>query len=324
MKLRRFAQRRWLAAMLLGLLVSSAVAVGQFALSASIEIAREHWSRMPQDEREEIAVRYRDFQTLDDQERRALYRRARRLSGLQEELVLSLPEGARLRLERLEPEKRRRVLRDMLEDELRDRGLRVHGTLPTELARDLEHAPPSERRRLLRDFDRGGRRLRLENLARELGIDEAELGDLSRLDDDELDARLHELRRRVIERAVEERGLPRWLSVDEWSELRAVDDATFTRRWRLALSRRGATEANPFEQLMRSLRPDPSWHVENAHMSSEERRVAVYRMAKKRALDLMDRLAMDPGEIERMNRLDGPDLMAAMRDFARRYRPEPR
>jgi len=327
MKLRLVGRRRWVA---LGLAVFTAVGGAQLALHGSIEIARQRWTRMAPDERVEIATRYRDFRELDEEEQQALRRRARRLSALQEELLLELPETARQRLENLEPQKRRRVVRDMLEDELRSRGLRVQETLPIELARDLESAPPQERRRMLRDFDRSGRRTRLANLARELGCED-ELGDLARLDDEGLDARLFELRRRLIERTVAEEGLPRWLSAEEWDALAESDDATFTRRWRAARNRRygdterpDGTRPNPFERLLLSLRPDPSWHVEHSHLTAEERRDAVYRMAKHRSLKLMESLAVDPSEIERFRGLDGPAFVEAMRDLARRYRDEPR
>ena len=280
------------------------------------------------------------YEKLDEQERTALYRRARRLTELQEELMLELPETTRKRLENLEPDKRRRVLRDMLEDELRDRGLRVHETLPSELADDLETAAPSERRRLLRDFDRGGRRTRLANLARELDVDLTELGDLATIDDEELDVRLQELRRKLIERGVEDHGLPRWLTVDQWNELSSLDNSTFTRRWRLYRRRDeakadeasvvadgadGARRKNPFERLLRSLRPDPAWHVEHSHLTADERRDAVYRMAKRRSLKLMNQLSIDAGEIERFEDLDaGPAFIEAVRELSRQYRDESR
>ena len=60
-------------------------------------------------------------------------------------------------------------------------------------------------------------------------------------------------------------------------------------------------------------------------LTADERRDAVYRMAKRRSLKLMNQLSIDAGEIERFEDLDaGPAFIEAVRELSRQYRDESR
>jgi len=199
-----------------------------------LEGARERWQQLTPEQRDEMRRRFDHFQRLSDDERAELRRRFERFGQVQKRAVESLPEGVRRQLESLEGPTRREVLREVATERIAEHGRDALEMMPPPLKERYEAAAPEERERIASEFGRmlhERARDELLRLGRELDLEPARVEEMLRLEPRELGRKVLELKRQAIERSVAERGLPPFVTQEQWNELRQLDGPEFFRRF---------------------------------------------------------------------------------------------
>lgn len=322
------------------LVLLCALASSAFALQGPPPGARDRWERMSAAERETFVERFEKFRALPPEQREKLLERARRLEGLQGELVRNLPPEVRAKLERMSPAERANALHEFMERRLEGRGRHVRGFLPRELRERIEQAPPEAREPLVRDFcDRArrdhGRRM-LEALAKRLALPDDELARVDALPEPQRFEAIMELRRKVIVLDVGEEGPPAWLEPAEWAELQKLPTREFFERFhdlrrdrcgpdhdggpggaRFGPPAHGGFGRGRFDDLFAA---DPAWREEAEKLPESERRDWLAGKVRERALE---RLAerpdlVTPEELAELRAKHGREFQDALREALRR------
>jgi hypothetical protein len=292
---------------------------------------RERWERMTPEERAKMQDRFERFRKLGPEQREMLIQRAARIEKLKSEFFAHMDPELRAKLGRLEPRERREVLREYIEQRLIERGRHMGELLPPKLRRELENARPEERPRMMREFLEQQRRERsqrmLERAAEKLDLDASEVERIKALPDEQRFEAMLDLQRKLVTRAFEEHGLPKWISSDEWSAMQKLPLREFFERFR-ELRREHAPDSGHgagFREhfgdhhvalppdVRDALRPDPAWWVELSKLPRDERRAAIEARIHDR---LLERLAAhgelaSPEEIESLRAKQGRAFLEA-------------
>ncbi len=221
-------------ATIFGTVLRCVVLMGVLCAWSAAQDAVERWRKLPPEQQQELVRRFEALQALAPEEREAFVRRGRELVRVEQDVLDELSREQRQRLERLSPDARRRVLRDLVADRLRDRAERLRELLPEERLEALRQGDPRRRERLMDELRREHERAlpqRLEHVARDLGLQQGELERLGALAPEEQRRSLAELVRRRAERQVAEHGLPPGIDAEEWERALAAPPEAFARRY---------------------------------------------------------------------------------------------
>jgi hypothetical protein len=225
-------------AVLLGALVVALASSGVVGAAPNrqgdLDGARERWKQLTPEQRAELHRRFEHFKRLGEDERARLRGRFEHLGLVKRRAVEELPEAVRRDLEALAPPARGEVLREVAAERLSEHVRDVLELMPPHVRTEYEAATADERRQLVRNFARQlNERARHEllRLGRELQLDPARVEALSKLEPHELGREVLKLKRESIERMVAERGLPPFVSAEQWAELRSLHGPDFFHRW---------------------------------------------------------------------------------------------
>ena len=198
---------------------------------AELERARERWEAMTPEERTLLRERFEALKAMKESRRRDLRERFGRLEDCERRAWQRLPDEARERLDELDPEKRREVMRELGGQEITERGQELRERLPEEWRRRLEAAAPEQRRAIVDEFRRShrdaGMRDVLERLRQRPEIAPEELQAVEALPPREREQRLLELHAAALRAHFERAGLPPWLSAEDWERLRDLSPGAF-------------------------------------------------------------------------------------------------
>lgn len=319
---------------------------------------RERWEKMDPAERELLRRRFREFKKLSSEQRLLLLEHGIRIEERRERSVEDLKPGEREILESLDPELRRRVLRDHFHQRSLEDGRRVKDKLPREVLRQLEEADPTARLELLAEFRRAqrareGLRL-LDLLGDELDIPAEERAAWKDRTAEEQGELLLELGRRFTRIRVAELGPPAGLTAEEWSVLDTLSNQAFFDAWRRiepspeylprprtspapAARAPGAVTAPPtrrwtedgrqtaqdWRRVRELAKPDVGDLADLADLPPAERRTATAARGRERTLAFIrENELLSPEELAKLEALDGSEYMDALRRLARaRFTP---
>jgi hypothetical protein len=291
------------------------------------ESARDRWEQMPPERREELLERYERWRSLSDEERARMRERYQWFQDQRRCAREALPEPARRDLDQLDPQLQGEALRDLLLDRLSDRGRALLELLPRGMREQLQRASPAERERLLERLKSQMRvraKERLEELGRGAGVPASELARLRALSPRDLAGELMALEKREIERGIERRGLPPFVTAEQWESWRRLPPPRFFELWNEARRRAcafgqrtpdgGRRDGGPsglrFERLRElrdRLRPDPSWWGAMRGLPPERRREELAAKFRARALEVLGRSPelVAPERVRRLEELHG-------------------
>ncbi|MEW6073426.1 MAG: DUF3106 domain-containing protein [Planctomycetota bacterium] len=237
---RRLGRRRLLLAVAGLLAVFATPAVGQNE-ARDLERNRARWENMSEEERAVMRERFEKLRQMRPEEREALREVARGLRQLEDGLRKAPPRELEEWMRRHpHPGDREREVRRYLREHAGEFGGPLRERIPPEVRARLEGASPAERALLAREHfrarcggrDRSGVDHALRGLARELDLPEEGVERFLSLPPDEQLAKVLELRRRLVRRAVEKNGLPPGLSAEEWRGMESLPDHEFFFRLR--------------------------------------------------------------------------------------------
>lgn len=217
--------------------------------AGDIERARERWKQLTPQQRDELRQRFEHFRHLDEGERERLRGRFERLGDVKRRAIEALPEPVRRELEALAPPQRGEVLREVAAERMSEHVHDVLEMMPPQLKDEYAAASPERRVEMVREFGRTlheRARGELFRLGRELDLPRERVEALERLDPRELGREVLELRRQSIERMVAERGLPPFVSAEQWAQIKDLRGPEFMRRWG-ALHGRHGPHGGPFD-----------------------------------------------------------------------------
>jgi len=300
------------------------------------ESPRERWERMDPAERARIEQRFEDFRKLDADHRRALEERARGLRETEQRLQRELSPEVRRRLAGLDPERRREVLREMLESEARQVGRRVRERMPEPWIELLRDATPGERALLMERFRREHRersaRQAIEHLGRRLELGPSELERLKSLAPEEQARAVLELRKRASLEEGRIHGPPSGVSEEEWRAMRDLPPPEFfdamqrnrqARGWRPPFPPAPEARARAARRLFEALRPRPEDVLDLAELAPAERERRLSALRRERCLAALRETGLAPDEeIARLEKLPPHELFERLRGLL--HAPPPR
>jgi len=288
------------------------------------ESARERWEKLSPADKARLEERYERFKSMKPEERAALERRAQRLETVRSGIEKELPSEARKKLNQLEPDKRRRIMREMSAEEAREVGRRIRQKLPKELRQELEGMTPDERRVALEEFKSKQNEDVLSiatNLGRQLGVEPGTLERLQFVPIEQRKRKFLEFVQRLSTEEIAKNGLPPGISERRWDALTKLEpDAFFDAIARLrrshptlaapAIEEGGTPPGAPGqldperERLRRALMPNPRERIELAGLTPDQRRERLSIRRRKRVLDVI-----------RKGELLPPDRIAALEEL---------
>lgn len=280
------------------------------------EDARERWENLSDEGRLRLKERYERFKAMSPQQRAALERRARRLETVRSGIEKDLPRASRKKLNELEPSKRRRIMREMSNDEAREAGRRIWQKLPEDLRQRLKDMTPEERQVALEEFKskQDEEVLSLaENLGRQLGVEASTLERLQLVPIEQRKRKFLEFVQRLSTEEISKHGLPPGISERRWEALKKLEpDQFFDAITRLrrshptlaapAIEEGGTPPGAPGqldptrERLRKALMPDPAERIELAALTPDERATTLAVRRRKRALDVIRKGGLLPLE----------------------------
>lgn len=214
--------------------------------AADLERARQRWQQLSPQQREELRQRFEQFRGLDEGERARLRGRFERLGDVKRRALEALPDAVRRELDALAPPQRGEVLREVAAERMSEHVHDVVAMMPEPLRQEFAAADAQRRVEMVREFGRmlhERARQELFRLGRELDLPRERVEAIERLDPRELGREVLELRRQSIERDIAERGLPPFVSAEEWAEVKSLRGPEFMRRWGALHGHRG-----PFDE----------------------------------------------------------------------------
>lgn len=261
-------------------------------------VAEVRWRSMTPAERAEMERRYARFATMNSAERANLRRRAERLDTLTTRLYRSLEPDVRRRVDRLAPEQRRTVLREMVAQEAHETSQRILRKLPVEVRARVENATPEDRARYLRDYKRKALRVDrgLERLGPDIGMTEVDIERLKAMPEPVRRGKFLELVQRRFDKWVERHDLPEGLTEEGWQHVRAMPPPEFLS----AVMRlrelhpefgnfpvRGTGSRAGLRRLLSVLRLPPQAYLDSAELPAEERRARREHMKRELAMQVI-------------------------------------
>lgn len=285
----------------------------------NLESARRRWERLSPEEQDRLRERYEKLRSMGEADRRDLERRRRHLERVQQQLVERLDDRDRARLAALPPAERERILREMVDDELHAEARRLEEKLPADWQERLKNASPEDRRRFFQEFKHQIHRewspRALERLGREFDASPAEVEAWKQLPLEEQKRKLLELGKRHRREAVEEHGLPKGLTPEDWERLDALPPERFFEEAMRLREAQGWEPGRPFfggppqdgneawradaRRFRSASRMRPEDRLEFSHLSPEERRERVDHQRRERMLGALTGSGLVPAtEIE--------------------------
>ncbi|HIL50727.1 MAG TPA: hypothetical protein EYG30_00560 [Planctomycetes bacterium] len=275
-------------------------------MAQSGDSSRERWDSMSDKQRERLRARFERLQAMETSERDALEERAKRLRKIERRVVASLSAENRTRLMSEPPEKRSQLLRELVEAEMRDRGQRVMGKLPSHVRDWMDTASPEELRKRLELFKRDSREKTsleaVERVAQQLGFGPEEIARLQRLPIEERMQKVLELYQSLSKRQIKVSGLPQGITAQRWKELdqlspRAYFAEIMALRAEAELGR-PARKQEPVagsrqelrqlgRDIAREMRPRPTERLELRELSREDRHSELGRRSRERVMRLV-------------------------------------
>lgn len=275
----------------------------------------ERWKEMSPAQRNEVLRRYREFNTLTSEKKQELEERHRSLDEVRDQVLASLSEAERQRIEGLEGKARERALRPHVRRYLeaaRKQMLESAG-LP-----EGEPKPPP-----FRDIRRAFRTRAIDELMRleqEGFLEEGEAERLVTLSAHELKQELVQLQKRLILKHPPREFLE--LPSEQRDQIMALPDDQFVkkmqrfegknRKRRLPRMMDDVLHDRPFEPrpipdkvLRRVLRPHQLRELKRVR--GPERRARIRQMLMKNVRELLKRRGDDPGQLEELRALS-PEL----------------
>lgn len=303
----------------------------------ALDAASERWHALSPEERERLRERYERYRALSAEERAELAARAHHLKETGARLQRELPPVQHERLDRLPPERRREVVRELVEGEARDIAQRIRSKLPDEWVAELERAAPEERLRFLVEFKRQqkGRmaHIALQQLGQRLDLSQAEIELYKALPQPEREAKVLELRKRAAGTNVEEFGLPHGITPEQWDAWQDLPPEAFFQRMTDYLRRRRAERSEaersadglrPVDRTPRSeealrrlaeavrLRPDEV--IDLADLEPEQRQARIFEATRDRALKIIrEKRLLPPDRIQELANAPPPAFFAHVR-----------
>lgn len=306
----------FLRALLVLALVLATVARAQEARTPTLEAARARWARLGPDEQARLRERYESYKSLGEAERAELAERARRLADGRKRAERALTSEQRERLDSMNEAKRRAVLDELVEIEMRQRGARIREQVPEAWLERLDGARPEDRQRFLAEFKQKARerasQATIDRIARRLGLPRDEVDRLKSLRGDERAAAVLELSKRFSAREVEEFGLPPGVTREQWNAWQELPPETFfeamqkLRRERMFRdaernvdAQSGAWTPERRARLMRlaeSLRPRPEDAIDLVDAQPDEHARQMTMRRRERALQALRKHELLPKE----------------------------
>jgi hypothetical protein len=298
----------------------------QVETSPTLEAARARWERLSPEEKARLEKNYERYRALTEEERRNLASRARRLGDERERVRAELPQETREKLQQLDPEKRREVMRDLVEGELRERGARIREKMPEALVQRLEEARPEDRAQFLAEFQHRARErvtlAAIDKIGRKLELPREETERLKALPSVERAAGLLELKKRLSAKDAETYGLPAGITQAQWDAWQALSPAEFFevmqryRHEREIENRGAAAPGGALRALDEALRPRADDIVELAQLGPAERRQRIFQLRRDRVVRIVrEHHLLPPDKISQLEHLSEGQFLRAMREF---------
>jgi hypothetical protein len=256
-----------------------------------LDAARERWERLTPAEQARLRERFDRLRSMPERERATLEDRAKYLAEAMRHVAERLTPEQRERLARIDPDRRRALLRDLAMLEGGDRAARGRAELPQAWREKLERLPPEQRARMHFEVERRmrerGREQVGELLSKRFGLSPEELARIDALPEPERMLEIAKLKRaaRGPEGERGERGGP-------------TDEAIAARM-----------------KLLSAARPRPADYLRYADIPTADRRELVARIVRERVLTVLreQRLAT-PAEIAALDALSLDDFRHAVRE----------
>jgi hypothetical protein len=292
--------------------------------SPTLDAARARWERLSPEEQARLQKNYERYRALSEEERRNLAERARVLRDERERVHDELPPQARERLQKLDPDKRREVMRELVEGEVRERGARIREKMPEAWIQRLEQARPEDRARFLAEFQRRARErvtlAAIDKIGRKLGLPREETERLKTLPGDQRLAQVLELKKRLSERDAQEFGLPEGMTQAQWDEWQSLPPAQFFERMQRFRREReterfGGREGTALHDLGQAMRPRPDDFIDLATLSPGERRLAIFQLRRDRIVAVLRAQQLLPADkIDELARLPEGAFVRTLRE----------
>lgn len=201
------------------------------ASSPTLDAARQRWERLTPAEKERLRERYESYRNLSEEDRRSLANRARRLSDDAKRVQSALPQETREKMQKLDPEKRREVMKDIVAGEAREKGARIREKMPEEWIDRLEKARPEDRARFLAEFQHKARErvalAALDKIGKRLDMPKPEIERLQKLPEAERATALLELKKKLSTKDAAEFGLPAGITAEQWEQWQQLPPEQF-------------------------------------------------------------------------------------------------
>ncbi len=304
--------------------------------SPTLERARQRWEHLSQEDRARFRQRYERYQALSEDERRVLAERAERMRLAKERARAEMTPEVRAKLERLDPRKREAVLREIVENAVRERGARIREKMPEAWVKRLEQARPEERVRFLSELQQRDREKStceaIEKIGPKLGLPAAEIDRLKNLPGPERTAAVLDLGKKLAVKYVAESGLPPGLSEQEWQQWLALSPDDFFERvqhhrrehgWEGAgpraggESRRGDASKGPPplpHELMEALRSTPDEVLQYGDLPAQERRQRLFEHRRDRVICVLrESKKVEEAKLAEWSTLGEPEFFKALR-----------
>lgn len=309
----------FLRALLVLALVLATFARAQEGSTPSLEAARARWARLSPEEQGRLRERYESYKSLGESERAELAERARRLADQRQRAERALTAEQRARLASMGDAKRRAVLDELVEIEMRQRGARIREQVPEAWLERLEGARPEDRQRFLAEFKQKARerasQATIDRIARRLGLPRDEVERLKSLRGDARAAAVLELSKRFSAKEVEEFGLPPGLTREQWDAYQELPPEAFFEAMQKLRSERmlrdaerhvdaqsggGAWTAQRRARLARlaeSLRPRPEDAIDLVDAEPDEHARQMTMRRRERALQALRKHELLPEQV---------------------------
>jgi DNA-binding transcriptional MerR regulator len=262
---------------------------GASSTAERLDAARERWERLTPAEQARVRERYESWRAMPKDDRDALAERARRLGEAMRDVEKQLDDGARARIARLDPERRRELLRDLALAEGGERIALWSGAGPEAWRAKLERLPAEERERVLGEMRQRGRG----------GEREHGRGRLA-----EMLARKHGLAPAEIERIL---ALP---ESERWEAVRKLRGEQEARR-----PRQDEARSQAQRRLFEAARPRSADHLRYAELATPERREFVARIARGRVVSVLREAGLaSEDEIARLDALSHDEFRRAVQE----------
>jgi hypothetical protein len=312
------------------------------AASPTLDAARQRWERLTPAEKERLRERYESYRNLSEEDRRNLANRARRLRDDAQRVQSSLPPETREKMQQLEPEKRRELMKDMVAGEAREKGARIREKMPEAWIERLEKARPEDRARFLAEFQHKARErvalAAIDKIGKRLELPKAEIERLQKLPGAERAAAVLELKKKLSTRDAAEFGLPNGITAEQWEEWQKLPPEQFfeamqrlrhERQVRANEANAAATEEgssapealsperlHAARSVLEALRLRPEDIVELADVPQPQREARILEKRRERVLEALVRAGLaTPEQLTALRRLPEGSFVRGVRDL---------